>query len=289
TMHLWIYGSINPAIYIPGRCNGVPCSTTGNTNQRRILTLQNPAQGVYFAGVGIQDMGTNANYNGMLVSIQHRLARNFTLLSNYTWSHCIDYADYQGPGSGQQFQNPNARNADRGSCGFDHRHVSNTSLVAISPIRGGSLTGRLLGGWELAPILSVRSGDPLNITTGMDNSLTGQGYDRPNRTSGNLYPASKGVALWLSPGAFTANALGTFGNLGRGVATGPGNLTLDVSVSRRFALLERLTLEARFEAFNVINHTNLNDPVQNFSAANFGAILGAGDPRILQFAVKFHF
>jgi hypothetical protein len=254
-----------------------------------VLYLENPAQGVYFGGVGIQDMGTNANYNGMLVSIQHRFADNFTLLSNYTWSHCIDEADYLGPGSSQAFQSPYNRKGDRGACGFDHRHVSNTSLVAVSPIRGAGWMGRAFGSWEFAPIISVRSGDRLNVLTGTDNSLTGQGQDRPNVVLASSYAAHKSVALWLNPAAFVPNAMGTFGNFGRNALFGPGNFAFDASLSRRFALRERVRLEARFEAFNAINHTNFNDPTTTLNSSNFGKILGAGDPRILQFAVKVHY
>jgi hypothetical protein len=289
TAHIWIPAQINPAIFIPGNCGASACSTTSNTNQRRVLYLENPAQGVYFGGVGIQDMGTNANYNGMLVSIQHRFADNFTLLSNYTWSHCIDEADYLGPGSSQAFQSPYNRKGDRGACGFDHRHVSNTSLVAVSPIRGAGWMGRAFGSWEFAPIISVRSGDRLNVLTGTDNSLTGQGQDRPNVVLSSSYAAHKSVALWLNPAAFVPNAMGTFGNFGRNALFGPGNFAFDASLSRRFALGEWIRLEARFEAFNAINHTNFNNPTTTLNSSNFGKLLGAGDPRILQFAVKVHY
>ncbi len=225
----------------------------------------------------------------MLFSIQHRFANHFTLLSNYSWSHCIDEADYLGPGSGQAFQNPYNRNGDRGNCGFDHRHVSNTSLVAVSPVRGGGWPGRVFGEWEFAPIISVRSGDPLNVLTGTDNSLTGQGEDRPNVILSNPYASNKGIALWLNPAALSPNTLGTFGNLGRNVLFGPSNFEFDAALSRRFAIRERLGLEARFEAFNVINHANFNDPTTTLNSSTFGKILGAGDPRILQFAVKLHY
>lgn len=149
--------------------------------------------------------------------------------------------------------------------------------------------GRVFGAWELAPIISVRTGDSLNITIGLDNSLSGQGQDRPKRVLSNQYAANKGVASWLNPAAFSPNALGTFGNLGRFTAVGPGNFAFDASLSRRFAVTERTRLEARFEAFNVINHTNFNAPITTLNAPTFGAILGAGDPRILQFALKLHY
>jgi hypothetical protein len=95
--------------------------------------------------------------------------------------------------------------------------------------------------------------------------------------------------LWLNPAAFLPNALGTFGNLGRNALFGPGNFAFDASLSRRFAIREWVRLEARFEAFNAINHTNFNNPTTTLNSSNFGKILGAGDPKILQFAVKLHY
>jgi hypothetical protein len=48
-------------------------------------------------------------------------------------------------------------------------------------------------------------------------------------------------------------------------------------------------LQFRWEIFNVINHVNLNAPTTALNSANFGKILGAGDPRIMQFALKVDF
>ena len=62
----------------------------------------------------------------------------------------------------------------------------------------------------------------------------------------------------------------------------------DLAVSRSFALGGR-RLQFRWEIFNVINHVNLNAPVTALNNSNFGRILTAGDPRIMQFALKFEF
>ncbi|HWB83553.1 MAG TPA: hypothetical protein VG675_05410 [Bryobacteraceae bacterium] len=70
---------------------------------------------------------------------------------------------------------------------------------------------------------------------------------------------------------------------------GPGQFNFDAAVSRIFAINERWRIEARGEGFNVINHTNFNNPTANISSSNFGRITSAGSPRILQFALKLHF
>jgi hypothetical protein len=103
------------------------------------------------------------------------------------------------------------------------------------------------------------------------------------------YPATKTPAQWINPAAFVPNPTGTFGTLGRNALRAPGALRVDVAFSREFPFKERLRLEARGEAFNVINHANFGAPSSSLSSANFGRITSAGEPRILQFALKLHF
>ncbi len=289
TTHVWVGEDINPATYIPG------ASTTSNTNQRRRLYLQNPATGSAYAGITQSDQGANASYNALLLSVQHRMANNFTVLFNYTWSHCISDGDFNGELAGQYYMDPNNRTRDRSNCLFDVRHLANTSLITISPIKGNTLAGRLLSGWQLAPIISVATGTAINITSGTDRSLTGIGLDRPNLALANPFSVHSDPRVWLNPAAFTLNEIGTYGNLGRNAVHGPGRFNFDVALSRTFHLTERFRLDARGEAFNAINHANYsgpgvtNNPVTARNSANFGRILAAADPRILQFGMKAHF
>ena len=291
TTHLWVGEDINAPVFIPGTCAGKPCSSTSNTNQRRPLYLQNAATGSAYASIVRSDQNGNSNYNGLLVSIQHRFANGFTLLSNYTWSHCISDVDFTGELAGSQYMNPASRAQDRGRCNFDVRHNSNTSFIVESPMHGNSFAARVLKGWQLSPILSVRSGIALNITLGQDVSLTAVGLDRPNLESPSIYPDNRGPNNWLNRAAFATPAPGTFGNLGRDVASGAPQVNFDAALTRTFAIRERYKLEARAEAFNAINHTNFDNSkiTTNLSSSNFGKILGAYDPRILQFALKVHF
>ena len=118
--------------------------------------------------------------NGMLFSVQHRFAQNYTVLANYTWSHCISQVDSTGELTGSKYQISGNRGADRGDCNFDYRHVANVSVVVQSAgLRSGWVRG-LTKDWRLAPIVQMRSGAPLTVTTGSDASLTGVGLDRPN-------------------------------------------------------------------------------------------------------------
>src|SRR6185436_6182100 len=125
TTHLWTGVEANPAVFGPG-------ATLGNTNARRVLSLLNPAQGQYYGTIGQIDDGGNATYNAMLLSAQRRLSNNFSVLANWTFSHCISdpaTTEITGP----TYVNPANRGLDRSNCDSDRRHVVNISFVARAP------------------------------------------------------------------------------------------------------------------------------------------------------------
>ena len=142
----------------------------------------NPIQGQGYSPTMTQiDDGANSSYNGLLAVIQHRMSNNFSFLANYTWSHCISIGDSPGDIAGPTFQDSANRRLDRSNCGFDVRHIFNTTFVASSHFTSlQGWTGALANNWQLAPIIRLTSGLPLNVTSGIDNSLTGIGLDRPN-------------------------------------------------------------------------------------------------------------
>ncbi len=321
--HLWLGRAINPAIYIPGTSTGVagscgalagsalpakgsPCSSTSNTNARTHLALSNPSQGsLYNAQMTLVDDGANSNYNGLLASIQHRMSNSFSFLANYTWSHCISPGDAPGDVAAPSYSNPGNLRADRGPCGYDVRHLFNTTLIAathFSSLHG--VTGGLVNNWQIAPLVRLTSGVPINITSGIDNSFTGQNLDRPNFNGlsfNTAYTHTKitqsatgGNRAFFSKAAFTQNAPGTFGNLGRNALRGPNYYNLDVALSRSFPVRERLALNIRLEAFNALNHPYFNNFTTSLNSGTFGYSNANTndsrmDPRIFQAAAKFTF
>jgi hypothetical protein len=186
--------------------------------------------------------------------------------------------------------------------------------VATSEVkRANPWVNRLLSGWEIAPLVHAASGQPLNLIVGKDNSLTGlnpsTSNDRPNQILANVSATnpvcnngSTPCVQFLNPLAFTPNALGTFGNLGRNAVRGPHMVNVDAALTRNFKIGERYTLKARVDAFNVFNHTNYVGTISpagtvtaytvfsnNEGAGTFGRALAAFDPRILQFSMKLIF
>ena len=143
--------------------------------------------------------GSSSVYDGLLLTVQHRFANYFTLLSNYTWSKCITGGTDVGDLGGNTFQNPANPGADRSNCGEDLRNNFVTSMVAKSVAKGGRMERALLGGWQIAPIIAVSSAEPGFLpTTGTDVSITGVGVDRPNR-NGDPYRARPPRKYWLNP------------------------------------------------------------------------------------------
>jgi hypothetical protein len=119
--HRWENTELNPAVYIPGMCGANPCSTIANTEARRVLSLINPSAGALISTITYNDDGANAQYNGLLLKADHRLSQNFSVLANYTYSHCLSEAQNETELSGNDYQNPYDRNADRGNCVNDYR------------------------------------------------------------------------------------------------------------------------------------------------------------------------
>jgi hypothetical protein len=99
TAHLWVTYQLNPATIVPntdgtpiGTCpKGVTtgCNSTTNTQQRRVVSLLSPANGVYLGPVDQFDSSGTASYNALILLASHRLAKNVSIDANYTWSHCI--------------------------------------------------------------------------------------------------------------------------------------------------------------------------------------------------------
>ena len=302
--HIWGSTDINYASPIAG-------ATTGNTNARRITSLINATTGQYYANIQQSDDGANAEYHGLLLKAEHRMSHHFTLLTTYTWSHCVSSWDFAGELAGPLYQNPlNRASGERGNCGYDHRHSFTTSLVANSPGFGSGIAKSVTRDWQVSPVISLFTGNPIQITTGKDVSLSGQALDRPLvLTPDRVYASEKAITGYLNADAFacagpgtstvagisgvnsiaTCASTGLFGNLGRNSVYGPGQRNFDITVSRRFNFTERWKMEFRADFFNALNHANWNNPVSGTSSGTFGTITGFGSPRIIQMAMKFYF
>ncbi len=265
----------NPAVYIPG------VSTKTNTQSRRLYPQ--------FGSVGLFSSDNNSHYNAMKLNIEKRFSRGFTILANYTWSHMID--DFGNSGT----TNPFNRRFDYGTSNDDVPHLFHFSAVwQIPQTRLRGVAGAFVNGWGLTGLSTWRSGFPFSVTSGTDNSYSGVGADRADYTGGaasldTSRPHGQLIARYFNTAAFTLNAPGTFGNSGKNILRAPRFFGTDVGLLKSNRITERVSTQFRAEFFNVFNHVNFNGPSANVSSASFGQITSAGDPRILQLALKLQF
>ena len=270
------------------------------------MSLENPVASRAFGPVNEVDDGAGASYNGLVMSLQRRATRGISLAANYTWSHCI--ADsfttlINGGTANGGYSKPNDRSFDRGNCStsaVDRRHLFGVSGVFESPTFSNSMVQKLAGDWKLSPILSIRTGTFMTVTTSTDVALNGIGNQRLNQVLANVY-GDKTVGNYLNPAAFAVPAPGTIGNMGGASIQGPGWWTINVALSRSVRVGESKRVEFRAEAFNLTNSVRLPNPTTNFSTNTFGQIVNPGtggfsstvssvsDPRLVQFALKYVF
>jgi hypothetical protein len=272
--HLFMSSQANPAIL--GRPGGV--------DARRILAPT-------FGAVTDQSSRGNSLYHAMQWSLNKRLTQGFTLLANYTWSKLIDDAS----GDGDVPSNPfNFRN-ERGPSDLDitHRFVGSYIWQLPRLTSQPALLRHVLGGWETNGIVTLESGNWVNIVSGRDNSGSGVNADRADLV-GDPYlstsrPRGEQIAQYFNKAAFAQNAAGTFGNVGRNILRGPGLANVDFGLNKSFPIREQMRVQFRGEFFNLFNRVNLGNPNNNVSSNQFGVITGAGSPRVIQLALKFYF
>ena len=263
-----------------------------------------------------------SDYNALQFNIQKRpgggrgVLKNLTLLANYTFSKAMEIALASNggitdvgssKGSGMPFGNPNQGHFDTGPApGVDRTNRIVASFVWDLPRLSGAnpVVRAVLGGWQWTGIYTYLSGDAMTILAGTDRSETALGADRANFLGtadqyGKTAPAGSragcGTATcvpWLNTSLFAQPAIGTFGNVGKGAFRGPGRTNVDTGLIKNFYPLpkhEDIRMQLRGEFFNVLNHTQFNDPDVTRNDGNFGGIYGAGDPRIIQLALKVFF
>jgi hypothetical protein len=280
-----------------------------------------------------QESSGNSSYNSLQSSLRINDWHGVTSIFNYTWSHSIDDSS-----DGEDYV-PNAAQpndstfefTNRGNSNFDVRHRFTWNFIYQFPNRHGNWE-RLTNGWGLNGILTVQSGQPFHIILDSDDfDGSGQFFSKPDVVGPIVYNRKDpthflDLSSFMVPctpvaGGFDGFADGCtpgtrhFGNLGRNSLIGPNFRQFDFSIFKNTKITERLSLELRVEAYNLLNHPNFANPLlPNFlvegDANGFAAnghtqgflpigvtgdvgigypILGSGGPRSIQLAAKFTF
>jgi hypothetical protein len=240
----------------------------------------------------------STNYHGLTAKVEQRFARGFSYLVSYTRSRLMDDASsvfdasvLTGPVANYPVADSFDRGRERDYSTGDIPHVFVASGVwsvpSFGPRRG--VLGLLASDWTLSTIVTLQSGMPFAVTQQTNfNAFAGFGTQRPNLSGDPELPEDeRTTSRWFNTAAFSVAPQFTLGNASRNPARGPGYRNVDLAASRRVRLQRGTTLELRVEAFNLLNTPAFGNPNGVLGSASFGSITTAGDPRVIQLAVKF--
>lgn len=243
-------------------------------------------------------------YQGAYVKLQQRFAHGVSYAISYTRSTLRDDASsvfdasiLTGPVANFPVADSFNRALERDYSTGDIPHAFTSSLVWDLPFGRGrarrphGVVGVVANDWTLSGIVTLQSGVPVAIAqTTNNNAVAGFGTQRPNLVGDPELPADqRTTSRWFNTSAFSAAPQFTLGSSSRNPVRGPGYRSLDLAVFRRIALAGSTALELRGEVFNATNTAPLGAPNTTVGAAAFGTITSAGDPRVVQLAVKFLF
>ncbi|MCA1604375.1 MAG: TonB-dependent receptor, partial [Acidobacteria bacterium] len=255
-----------------------------------------------------RDNGGNSNYHGGELTLEKRFSRGLSFRAAYTFSKSIDESQEHlaAGGTGSFTQNSYNRGERRGPSDFDVRHRLATSYIYELPFgRGRSYldegaVSHILGGWRISGTSGIRTGRPFTVRAGSNDNAIGGPLGSGGLVSawadclrdGTLPESERSIDRWFDTTAYAQptpqNRLGT---CGRNTLRGPGIVNFDFALARTFNYFgEGRGLELRWEMFNMFNTPQFGLPERNISSNSRGVITSlAGDPRVMQFALKFKF
>jgi len=271
-----------------------PGASAANVDARRPL---NPP----FLKMRATEDLAESSYNSFQGRVEKRFSSSMTLLGSYTFAKAIDFASWHD--SESRWLDPDNLALNKALSDFDRRHSLVVSWLWQSPEPQSRFARAILGGWSINGIASYYSGRPVGggtssngIQTGNDNDYDGQiNNDRPNLVGDPILAKkpspeeAKAGSPWFNTAALQANPAGTRGNNGRNTITAPSSKNIDIGLFRTFKIRENHKVELRGEFFNVFNWVNLGVPVFTMTDKNFGKILTANPPRIVQMGVRYSF
>ncbi len=233
--------------------------------------LANPALASGWAWISSAD----SSYNSLQADFRKRFAHGVDFRAVYTWAKSLDDGDSMNASSAANAEglatDPHFLKLDWGPSTFDVRNAASINALYELPFgrdrRWGSnvrgVEDAVLGGWSVSGIFTYQAGYPFTPELSFNPSNNG---DTSNPVRPSLNPNFHGSVLpgtakqFFNPNAFEVPTAGTYGNLSRNSLTGPAVTELDVSAFKTIHVYERLSAQLRGDAFNILNHTNLNTP-----------------------------
>jgi Carboxypeptidase regulatory-like domain len=265
----------------------IPSSSRPSTNTLR------PYKG--FSAINMRLSDSTSSYNALQLYAAKRKGA-LTLTGSYTWSKSL--ADASGNGDGLDVgEDPFNRHANYGPTSFDRRHIFVTTYTYRIPFfhgwKGGipGVANAIMSGWELSGITRAQTGQYLTVS-----GSTSIGTRRADYIGGDVSLASdqRSVARWFNTAAFLPAPDERRGSSGTGIVVSPGRYMWDISMRKKFALRESISMQIQADFFNAFNQTNLNNPSTSYGSLtspsnSFGTINGAAPGRNIQLGLKLVF
>jgi hypothetical protein len=231
---------------------------------------------------------TNTRYDSLQVKLDRRFSNGLLWMNSYTLGRARDYANDNG-----SIGTPAKRELSYGLSDFDRKHSLVSSFVYELPFfkDGKGPLGRVLGGWQVAGIVSAQSGTPVDIQASGASLRAPGNTQRPNLTGEQRVVGDIGPGVqYFDISVYTAPAANTFGNMTRNSGPrGPGYLNLDASVVKRLKINHRITAELRLDAFNATNTPHFNNPNGTLGNPTFGQVTTSFGERFLRFGTRLTF
>jgi hypothetical protein len=278
--------------------------------------------------------GAISTYESMQTEVIHKYSYGLTLQSTWTWARNLSDTEswprsgFDGEITGDAMNQYNLR-GDYGNVGGTRKHRWITTLVEELPVGKGrrflgnanGVVDGILGGWQLSTIFLAETGPFDTPFMQFDSSGNANfGFNRPD-LAGNPNNVHHTSTQWWNPNVFACpggnagqdftpgtvvidtnqcNVIGRFGNASVGSLVGPGTVTWNLGLSKRFHVTERIAFKFESSFTNVLNHSNFDDPRNNLTEGGssglglFGKVLAtrlgdAGGNRVGQLALRIEF
>jgi hypothetical protein len=285
----------NAAPYINSPITGAP-PTLQNVEERAPFS-----PGIISAQSRVLDNFFRSSYHSMQLRVERRFARSFSFSGSYALSKNMTNQPENTSGLISSIPNPFDLDSLWGPSFLDRRHVFAASWVWSPQVDvTNGLLRALANGWTLTGMHRIQSGGPLAFTMGTD--VAQNGILQPNGQYAQLVPGATAddvrrehssrsdmIAAYFNTAAFVPlNSVprGIYGNAGRGLLYGPGDVNTDLAVMRYVDLVGGVRMQLRGEFFNAFNQVNFGNPNTTLSSSTFGRITSAGGGRVIQLAAK---
>jgi hypothetical protein len=313
-------------LYVSGALNNHPIVTDPN-RVPFVNIMPNPASGT--ADIIVND--ASYNYNSLQIEVRRRFAQGLYLQANYTFAKNLTNAVGTSQALFDTYLDNNNKDLDKQRADYDQTHTFNLNGIYQLPFgkgkaflnRGGAVD-KIFGGWEISGLMQWTSGAPISFidTRGTLNRTGRSGRQTPNTSlsndelralsgifeeNGTIYfinpsvinlttgRASEGFGTTPFAGqAFFNTNPGETGNMARNLIDGPGYFNIDAALLKNIRFGERMRLQIRTEAFNLLNNVNYTfgtagEQRQAITSSTFGQVTDTTAPRRIQFALRFEF